>query len=745
MNKTISINIGGFNFNIDEDAYEKLRFYLDSIRKNYKVPEEEEIMSDIEAGIAEKFTAMVSGQKQSISVAQVDEIIKIMGTVEEITEEDADADNMDEAKETETNSKETSKRLYRDSDDVVIAGVASGLAAYFGIDPVFIRLLFVLTLFADGIGLLVYLIFWLIMPKAQTSTQKLSMRGKPINISEISQAVKEKSKMIGNESVEAVKRLRQSSAWYRILNFPIRIIEITFSFIKRLFRIFWPITAVFFGIIFIAGAFAAIIGFSIVLGYALLNINSPYIMSDLPLADLASNPLYYAFAISAYLVALIPTILFLFFGTTLFLRKNTFKPAMLGILAGMWMLAVVISATVAGNLVPQFKARIDEINQAETITKNFDYKDFQKIYLSGNLDIKIKNGDKYSIALTGRNKDLDRLSFNIEDGQLQIMEKDQPDDGKLCIFCYDEEITGVITLPKLESFVGIRDSEADISGFKENIYLSIGEVNSTKMSLNGQNIKMQLAGAGSHLELYGVASSVDATMMGVSRLTISGLNANYINLEMGASSRATMSGEADNLKAKIHGNSKLMAVEMAAKVIEIKATDYSRAEVWPIDKLTAFSHDESTIKYKNSEAEVEKNISGNGDIDIAENEDLSLEIPRSIYIQTDTDRYSPAMSSIRGIGLLPVDEEGDARTYYIWRADQGYFVKNWEQPEKTDEIKIYFPEEKVYWSYLSDDAMPLGDQSFNIYLEGRDKDTDEVIDSDYVQLRIDKQGMVTLD
>ena len=81
--------------------------------------------------------------------------------------------------------------MYRDPDSRVIGGVCSGLSAYFGIDPVFLRLIFLIAFFGFGVGLLIYLILWIVLPEARTTAQKLEMRGEKVNVSNIGNFVKD--------------------------------------------------------------------------------------------------------------------------------------------------------------------------------------------------------------------------------------------------------------------------------------------------------------------------------------------------------------------------------------------------------------------------------------------------------------------------------------------------------------------------------------------------------------------------
>lgn len=186
MKKTINVNIGGFVFHLDEDAYEKMQTYLQTLKSYFGNSEgNEEIMEDIQSRIAEIFRDRLDKVREVVSMADVDHMIGIMGKPEEYLDEVSnEKTNDDDQSETKV------KRLYRDPDNKVLGGVCGGLGAYFGIDPVIFRVLFAIVFFVWGSGFLVYLVLWIAMPKAKTTSEKLQMKGSKVNISSIEKSVK---------------------------------------------------------------------------------------------------------------------------------------------------------------------------------------------------------------------------------------------------------------------------------------------------------------------------------------------------------------------------------------------------------------------------------------------------------------------------------------------------------------------------------------------------------------------------
>ena len=195
MNKTVNINIGGLFFHIDEDAYQKLSKYFDSIKRSLSNSSgQEEIMKDIEMRVAELLTEKQKSEKHVVNNKDVEEVIAVMGQPEDYRIDD-------DAKETYTepmyyNNK--SKKLYRDKDGGLIGGVCTGLGHYFGIEAVWIKIIFLLLAFTS-FGIIAYIILWIAIPKAVTTSEKLEMTGEPVTISNIEKKVREEFDNVSNK------------------------------------------------------------------------------------------------------------------------------------------------------------------------------------------------------------------------------------------------------------------------------------------------------------------------------------------------------------------------------------------------------------------------------------------------------------------------------------------------------------------------------------------------------------------
>ena len=174
MNKTINIHLAKMPFTLDEKAYQRLKKYLDQLNVLFENTQgKEEIIEDIEMRIAELFSEHKQQKEEVITDEIVQAVIDTLGAPEEFVDET----------EQEKNAQPLgTRKLYRDTDDRFIGGVAGGMSHYFGIESVWIRLLFLLLLFSSIGGIVfIYILLWILIPEAVTTADKLKMvRGLPV-------------------------------------------------------------------------------------------------------------------------------------------------------------------------------------------------------------------------------------------------------------------------------------------------------------------------------------------------------------------------------------------------------------------------------------------------------------------------------------------------------------------------------------------------------------------------------------
>jgi phage shock protein PspC (stress-responsive transcriptional regulator) len=214
MEKTIIINIGNTIIHIEESAYELLKAYLNEVKQYFANHADDlEIVTDIENRIAELLTEQLEEQKkQVVDSANVKSVIAQMGKVQ-------DFDTVEEGEEEPVvnntyQHQYVEKKLYRDMDDRVVAGVCAGIAHYVNADPKWIRLATFLISFLGGFGLLVYALLWIIMPKAKSRVERMEMKGEPANLQgfqknldEELQAVKERLGEVNKHAQPILGRL----------------------------------------------------------------------------------------------------------------------------------------------------------------------------------------------------------------------------------------------------------------------------------------------------------------------------------------------------------------------------------------------------------------------------------------------------------------------------------------------------------------------------------------------------------
>lgn len=438
MKKNISINIGGIIFHIEEDGFDKLKNYLDSVNKYFSSFEDsKEIIEDIEGRIAEIFLGKLDDGKQIITLDDIDELIATMGTtkdfeatIESEPENAAPADEEsqqepEDRKEEESETYEKAKRLYRDnkrrviggvasglanyfsidpiwvrlimlallfsiffwglsgltfiayivlwiavpgsdnleddkkvkklyrnSDDKVLGGVASGIASYFGVDPVVMRVIFVISIFLGGAGLLAYIILWIITPEAQTITEKMQMQGEPVTLSGIEENVKKSFNVKEGDE----------NAFVKILLFPFRLIALVF---KTLGEVLGPLLKFAVEALRVAaGVFLVFLGSVLMIGFTmalavLIGIGEAFEsyvhFGDFPAEELFNSVNTLAI-IASYMSAVIPALALALLGLVIILKRRVVSSYVGWILFGLWLVGTVGLAFTVPHIIGNFSA-----------------------------------------------------------------------------------------------------------------------------------------------------------------------------------------------------------------------------------------------------------------------------------------------------------------------------------------------------------------------------------------------------
>ncbi len=346
MKKVINITLGGTVFAIEQEAYNILAEYISNIKNNLSdTVDDQEVISDIETAIAEKFTARKRSEKTAVTTRDVQEIIVEMGSPADFSDESAET-----TAENSTQS-ETRKRLYRDTDDAIIAGVASGIARYFDIDPVIVRLIFAVSIFFSGIGIFAYIILWLVVPAAETTSQKYAMRGEKVTLKEITEQVK---KNLGEINPADFKEVE--GVWKSIRGFLVKLFEVLGFLVRALVRVLRPVV----GVVFVLGGALGIAG--------LVSVYTAILLSDkvffpgevqIALDVLAGSTAGIVAMSSSFVMMTIPLLVLVLTGAGLLVKRNLFTVAKSTTLAVIWIVAMTLAFTTSALQLENVMQKLD--------------------------------------------------------------------------------------------------------------------------------------------------------------------------------------------------------------------------------------------------------------------------------------------------------------------------------------------------------------------------------------------------
>ncbi|NOQ27093.1 MAG: PspC domain-containing protein [Bacteroidales bacterium] len=404
MKKTVKINIGGVIFHLDEDAFEILQNYLTAINQRFASSDEgKEIIADIEHRIAEILQSKLTDQKQVISVEDINEVIDIMGRPEDFEGEE------------ESNSKnsyqydKSSRRLYRDPDERVLGGVCSGIATYLNIDPLIIRLIFILLMFGFGIIGIIYIVLWALLPAANTTAQKLDMRGERFNISDIEKNVRKEYENVKDN----LKNIKNSKDYDRTRNFFESIIYAIGAFIRFIFKFIVGI----FGLVLVVMGVGFLIGLTgtLIIGESFMPWNNIFINDHVVFSDMIQSVVgpntVWIFTLCAILVVFIPLVAIIYGGLKLLLGLRPNDKPVAGIGFAVWILSLIALVIIAGVQVKHFSTSVH--NEERMLIEE-----------QANKTLYLKTHEDNSVATS---------KFYIFDEEFQIM-YDEDDDKQLLAF-----------------------------------------------------------------------------------------------------------------------------------------------------------------------------------------------------------------------------------------------------------------------------------------------------------------------
>lgn len=376
MNKTLSIGLAGFSFTIEEHAYIKLSDYLAALRSSLDVNEADEVMHDIEIRMVEIFKDSL-GKREVINDTDVEKVIAQIGKPE-IIEEQEEAYFSDKTssskKQQKTYSSAGQKQLFRDPERQKIAGVCAGLAHYVGMDIAAMRAIWVgifLILFplpgSPMLLVFLYIILWLVMPKAETAADFLKMKGKPMNFDNIKE---ESNKIVqfANESTQRVGEIYNNNKPY----------------INNAGNGLWNVIRYFLGAIF------AIIGISLLISsfaiFGVAGTSNINFFDNLGFYLQDNNLGFLAIAVS-FLTLFIPALIFCYLAMKLFSPKTRLNNTgyVIGGLVLLWIGLVAATGFNALKFKSQYSGNNDETeNVAINTTSDSILVDVKKVTIPAN-------------------------------------------------------------------------------------------------------------------------------------------------------------------------------------------------------------------------------------------------------------------------------------------------------------------------------------------------------------------------
>jgi len=358
MNKTININLAGIIFHLDEVAYEKFKTYLSNVKTALGKEESgEEIIADIEARIAEIFhLRMKENGRQVVGLPDVEFIIETLGQPEAFVDQIEGEGPQKSAKEI--------RRFFRNPDEKVIGGVCSGIGAYFDIDPVWIRVLFLILLFFTGIGFITYVILWAAIPEAKTTAQKLQMRGEAVNLNNIEKLF---TKVEDYTSSEKIKSGVNSFVSF-VVNGIGSVFSFVFKFIGVLLAIFGALIA-FVLIITLLGIFGSTWNFE---GFNFLSFNGYIYGLDGAQAIFGGGWRLLALRAGTLLTLLLPLFALVVFLAKIFGRELTNSKLLSFSGIASFIVGLILIFISAGSLITDFRERATETDQITLSGLSFD-------------------------------------------------------------------------------------------------------------------------------------------------------------------------------------------------------------------------------------------------------------------------------------------------------------------------------------------------------------------------------------
>lgn len=382
MNEITHIHLGRQPYTISVEAHKLLKAYLADISAKVS---DKSVVDEVELRMSELLTERGVSDDKVILAEDIAYLKSQLGDADDFSDED---DQESTNKKHEKSEEKTSKRLFRDREGAMLAGVSSGLANFLGLDVVIIRILFVLfTIFGSGAGLVVYVVLWLVMPEAKSTSEKLQMKGKPVTLEALKESVSQA------DAAGAVQRASSKIA----------------PAVNHVFQVIMKVI----GAGFILAGFGLVFVVGVIKTYMILHNGQLFQENLFPVGDREQ----WLFTIVMALVVIVAVFVVLI-GIQTFTRKWPLHGWITGILIGLFFIGTSASFALAADTAPRVKERYEAMTHTSAVQS---LSPFERFEATGGVDVVYIPSPTYAVSLhyTG---DLDpsKVKFNVKDGTLYI-------------------------------------------------------------------------------------------------------------------------------------------------------------------------------------------------------------------------------------------------------------------------------------------------------------------------------------
>ena len=551
MKKTLTVNLNNVVFHIDDDAYELLQNYLSAVEKQLSEDERKEVMSDIEARVAELFTERLQRNKNVVNKEDVEQIIEVLGKPSQFGGEESETETQSETGKQE---RKRSRRFYRDPENSVLGGVCGGLSAYLGMDVTLLRIIFIILVFV-GVGMIipVYLIVWLIAPPAVTVAQRLEMQGEDVTIDSI------KGEFNNVKNYVESDKFKNSAG-----NIGRTIGDVLGGIFKAIFGFLGAVLG-FAGVILLGILVLALM--FLIFEPGILNGFTPEIVTS---TDVLSSEKAVLFIISLLLVVGCPIFMIIHWVVRLVSGKKEFPKNTFWVTIVLWFAGLFMFYSVGAKTFIHWKQsdtnwiiNFEDDNSAYTDEQR-TVEPFREIEISGNIELEFTQDSVKSVKVSAPENSIGQVITKVENGVLKVYSEKVFMNRSIRLFVSNDSLYSM----KASGASRVR----------------------TTNTLNAKSLDIEASGASNVKMDLNISSVVDVEANGAS----------YCDLD----------GTANLIKVDASGASKVEADQLKAVNAETEANGASKIRVYSTGKLDADASGASTIKYGGSPVNINKSESG---------------------------------------------------------------------------------------------------------------------------------------